>query len=308
MKRESQTPNLEAVVQRLEKVEAQNRRLKWAAILVVVLVVTCVAVVIWQGVRRIPTVGVVKAEIVEAERFILRDGKGAKRAVLEMQKALRHHEDADLESELPVLVFFSGTELPLPRVMLGGGMRPYLLLSGPLLGTASLKVSAYGPSINLSGAEYKAFASLNVSANGSPYLLLSDEESDATAELNMGEGLPGLSFFKDGKNRARLAVRGDGSASLVLTGGDDQIRAMLHVSEDGSPILEFADAEGKDRARLALKEDGSPYLCLADAERKIRAVLGSTSLVATKTGAVTKTAASSLVLFDKEGKVIFQAP
>jgi hypothetical protein len=39
-----------------------------------------------------------------------------------------------------------------------------------------------------------------------------------------------------------------------------------------------------------------------------RAVLGSTELENTKTGAVTTQPVSSLTLFDKEGKVLFRAP
>jgi hypothetical protein len=50
------------------------------------------------------------------------------------------------------------------------------------------------------------------------------------------------------------------------------------------------------------------YFKLFDENGTERAVLGSTELVDTKTGAATKTAVSSLALFDKEGKVLFRAP
>jgi len=39
-----------------------------------------------------------------------------------------------------------------------------------------------------------------------------------------------------------------------------------------------------------------------------RAVLGTADLVTTRTGAETKTAESSLVLFDKDSKVLWEAP
>ena len=41
---------------------------------------------------------------------------------------------------------------------------------------------------------------------------------------------------------------------------------------------------------------------------KPRAVLGSTSLELIKTGTIEKRPESSLVLFDKDGKVIWQTP
>jgi len=41
---------------------------------------------------------------------------------------------------------------------------------------------------------------------------------------------------------------------------------------------------------------------------ELRATLGATSLETTRTGEVRKRAESSLVLFDKEGKVMWRAP
>jgi hypothetical protein len=51
-----------------------------------------------------------------------------------------------------------------------------------------------------------------------------------------------------------------------------------------------------------------PSVNLLDNHEKTRAVLGSVDLRTIKTGATERTAESSLVLFDKQGKVIFQAP
>jgi hypothetical protein len=52
----------------------------------------------------------------------------------------------------------------------------------------------------------------------------------------------------------------------------------------------------------------SEYFKLFDENGTERAVLGSTALENTKTGAVTSQPASSLTLFDKEGKVLWRAP
>ena len=51
-----------------------------------------------------------------------------------------------------------------------------------------------------------------------------------------------------------------------------------------------------------------PSLRLIDTQGKTRTVLGTTDLVNTKTDQETKTAPSSLVLFDKDGKVLWKAP
>ena len=57
-----------------------------------------------------------------------------------------------------------------------------------------------------------------------------------------------------------------------------------------------------------MDKDGSPHLDLFDNDGKLRAALGVTDLQITRTGASEKTAPSSLTLFDKEGKVIWQSP
>ena len=71
--------------------------------------------------------------------------------------------------------------------------------------------------------------------------------------------------------------------------------------------LSLSDQNGKDRAVLSAGTSG-PSLALRDENQKARAVLGHTELEATVTGAVEQRPASSLVLFDKDGKVIWKAP
>jgi hypothetical protein len=54
--------------------------------------------------------------------------------------------------------------------------------------------------------------------------------------------------------------------------------------------------------------DARPSLSLSDQKGNVRARLGSADLVMVKTGSKEQTAESSLVLFDTQGQVIFQAP
>ena len=72
--------------------------------------------------------------------------------------------------------------------------------------------------------------------------------------------------------------------------------------------LHLRDRDGKSRLRLALSGDGSPALELRDKGAQPRAVLGRVDVERTKTGALEQRAESSLVLFDKDGKVIWQTP
>ncbi len=72
----SYTPDLAAVVARLEKVERQNRRLRGAGIAVVA--VAAAGLLMGQAVPRAP--------IVEAEGFVLTDARGIVRAKLAMDK------------------------------------------------------------------------------------------------------------------------------------------------------------------------------------------------------------------------------
>jgi len=60
--------------------------------------------------------------------------------------------------------------------------------------------------------------------------------------------------------------------------------------------------------KLKVAPDGSPSIELYDQDGKQRAVLGSTDLEVTKTGTQIKKSPASLVLFGKEGKVIWEAP
>ena len=240
----SQTLDLQTVVERLEKVEAQNRRLKWAGVLVVVVV--CAVVLMGQASP--------KKRVVEAERFILRDAGGNMRAWL----------GVDAKNWVGLSLFDKDEK---PRV----GLTVYAD------GSADLK---------LRDAEGTLRAGLEASADGKTNLVLYDVEE---------------------RGRVGLFVLGDGLGGLSLYDAEGKNRVALGVESDGGPYLSFFDAGGKRRIGLNTTSD-LPRVALNDADGVLRAVLGSTSLETIQTGAVTKRAPSSLVLFDKEGKVIFQAP
>ena len=110
--------------------------------------------------------------------------------------------------------------------------------------------------------------------------------------------------------RVGLVLLQDDSPSLGFSDKDKTFG--VHLSPFG---LGFHDKNDKRRAALELDEDGSPKLALYDKNGTTRAELGSTSLTITRPGVAggkveteEKRPESSLVLFDKKGKVIWNAP
>ena len=91
----------------------------------------------------------------------------------------------------------------------------------------------------------------------------------------------------NGKERASLVADGAGSAFLVLFDKNERSRANLSVTNDG-PSLVFYDPNGQART-----------------------ILGSTTTVAShvnEKGVVERAPASSIVLMDRSGKLLFRTP
>lgn len=72
--------------------------------------------------------------------------------------------------------------------------------------------------------------------------------------------------------------------------------------------LSFRDEQGARRGMFKLADDGVPSLTLLDQAGRARAVLGRTVLETVRTGEAIERPESSLVLFDKDGKVLWKAP
>jgi len=113
---------------------------------------------------------------------------------------------------------------------------------------------------------------------------------------------------RDGKLRAHLGLLPDGSPGLALCDTDGKGRAGLVVLSDDTPHLVLFDKDGRLRVEAAVRPDGAPGLDLYDQAGKLRAVLGATVIGTNRTSTVARRPESSLVLFDKEGKVLWQAP
>jgi len=94
---------------------------------------------------------------------------------------------------------------------------------------------------------------------------------------------------------------------FVLRDTRGKILATLGTEAAGLLALVLSDQNGKTRAGLGVGTSG-PSLVLRDENSKDRAALGHTALEGTATGTVEQRPASSLVLFDRDGKVIWKAP
>ena len=122
----------------------------------------------------------------------------------------------------------------------------------------------------------------------------------------MPDGSTGLIFHDDdGKQRVALGVLPNVSGLSIFDKGEKQ-RIGLSTGTDDSPRLELFDVAGSRRAGLTLSADGLPVLRFED-KGQPRAVLGATTIDG-KRGNPGARSTSSLLLFDRDGALVFQAP
>ncbi|MFX0198640.1 MAG: hypothetical protein ACFFCW_21165 [Candidatus Hodarchaeota archaeon] len=152
---------------------------------------------------------------------------------------------------------------------------------------------------------------LGLSRTESPVLRFSDPNGKTRLSLGVaevgGEAFPSLDLYSK-NGMITLSVAPTLGGYLELFGKDMECKAFLGLYPTGEPYLEMRDKDGKLRAIFGLKVGGFPHFTLYDETGRSRAILGCTELEAVRTGTVEKRPASSLVLFDKEGKVIWKVP
>lgn len=100
------------------------------------------------------------------------------------------------------------------------------------------------------------------------------------------------------------------SQHFMLVDAKNKERASLVADAAGSVFLVMFDANGKTRANLSVSNDG-PSLVFYDPSGQARTVVGSTTLVAShvnENGVAERASASSIVLFDRTGKLLWRQP
>ncbi|HEY7675583.1 MAG TPA: hypothetical protein VIG69_00825 [Candidatus Methylomirabilis sp.] len=184
----------------------------------------------------------------------------------------------------------------------------------------------------LRSADGKVRAVLHTRADGSPHLDFRDAAGNARASLGMlgdvaglslteaagnggvilhtqADGRPSLTFTdRNGGRRMTLFLTHDGSSTLAFSDRHRASRMVLNAIDNGPMGLFFYDGGGRLRSLLDVEPDGSPALALFDENRTSRAILGHTQLEGGKAGKIEKRQASSLLLFDRAGRVIWRAP
>lgn len=161
---------------------------------------------------------------------------------------------------------------------------------------------------------------ISVKDDGSAVLAVNDQEGDARVSLRvLRDGRPEVALSDKGdKPRIKLylselpqLLRGQGGLApdpyVSLYYPDGQAALELRLALNEAPGLGLWDDRGNSRAILYLGH-GEPKLVLRDHRGNDRAVLGHAELQVIRTEAVEQRPVSSLVLFDKDGKVLFKAP
>lgn len=100
------------------------------------------------------------------------------------------------------------------------------------------------------------------------------------------------------------------SNRFVLVDSRGKDRASLVADNAGSVFLIMFDAQGRTRANLSVGNEG-PILVFYDNAGKPRTIIGSTTLVGShvnENGIAELSPPSSIVLFDKAGKLLWREP
>ena len=95
---------------------------------------------------------------------------------------------------------------------------------------------------------------------------------------------------------------------IRLVNKDGKVMAALAISPDtGEPFLFINGKDGKYRLMLNI-DHGSPQVILRDNNAQSRLIIGSSEITSRNKGTVEKRPESSMVMFDKDGKLIWLAP
>lgn len=192
-----------------------------------------------------------------------------------------------------------------------------MLAGGPALqlfdqdgqGRAALSIRPDStPLLSLVDGTGRGGATLAVGANRDTALLLRDPEGKVRASLGLDPHGAELVFpDRQGVGRVAIDVPGEDGARLVMQDGAGMTRAALAIDKTGAPTLRVMDPTGRPRAVLTSTDLG-PTFTLYDPNGAARTLVGPVELRDPRRATVVRRPASSVVLFDQDGKVLWQAP
>lgn len=224
---------MEALGRRLERLESENRRLKLFG--AVILFGITGGVLMGQAGKTV--------EVVEAERFILRDSKGRNRGGLAVT------------NDAPILYFKDGEGHTRAALGVGANGDPSLeLIDQDLKSGVELSVRNRGViGLQIHDKNKKPRLGLHLKTDGRPLLSLADKRGNTRAELIvLSNNTPALKFYDYEKGRdtgprflAWMGVSQHGSVTLSLSDRQEQSEAQLSVPEGGPPRLHFISRDGR---------------------------------------------------------------
>ena len=253
----------------VHRVETLERQNRRIRLVGVLALAACVAAAIVGQVQPKPS----PPRVIEAEQFILRDKDGKARGRLSFNE-------------------FFGANL--------------YLTSGA--NTVMLWASESSSYLHL---ESGFTASLSASEESVEFKM--NDNPDTTAQRRRLTELKAVPKWEDlikTPRPPRVQLWADGSEASGLTLADKRgtSKVSLGTEADGMASVGISDMDGQIRGLLGVGADGRPSVELWDKDGERRAALGTTGLKVEKTGEERTLAESSLVLFDKDGRVIFKAP
>jgi hypothetical protein len=260
-----QTPDWQTMVERLEGVERENRRLKARGVVALI----GLAAVLLMG-QAVPG-----RRDIEAQSFTLLDSTGKSQARLGM---------------------------------VAGG--PALqLFDADGHGRAGISVRQDGtPWLSLFDGSGKGGVTLAVGANQDTVLLIRDPDGKARATLGLGgQGVSLVLADAQGVSRVGIDVQAGDATRVVLQDRAGTTRAALGIDQTGAPTLRVIGRTGQPSAVL-MSNDLGATLTLYDSSGAPRALVGPVEGKDQRAGTVMRRPASSVVLLNPDGKVIWQAP
>jgi hypothetical protein len=206
----------------------------------------------------------------QAASVLLFDGNGKKRtALVEAPASGLALYDADEKERAALVMDESAAAQP--------ALTPRLIFNDPTGNPSeSLGLAADGPQLNLFGANQALSASFAL-RGGVPRLALSQPSGELRATVDADGPMLGMLDTR-GKLRAAIAEAGD-SARIVIADASGNTRAAMNQDS-----IEVIDQEGG------------------------RASIGATSLSTGRKGEGQRTSAATIVLSDKDRRVVWKAP
>ena len=231
-------PTMDNVVQRMDRLERENRRMKLAGILVLV----GITAVIVMGQAKATKV----AKVIEAERFVLRDENGRERATLEVVANLAYFTLRDKDATANITLV-AGKDILAVGLNHNNGSSLSLSVWPEVAGLEIYdrhnKKRVSVRTKRKDGITIPAIAILDKDEN--PLIALHDNDGSGVMSLiRRGDKTSGLVFLEDGGGRRIELASTKDDPVIRFYDKYKTIRNVLGITR-GLPVIAFTDEQGK---------------------------------------------------------------